>query len=196
MKLLLPALLLSFITITVFGQQSDFIVIKKHNNRTLKTYYPGSFMTAETYSGFRVNGFITAIRNDSIVLRQHETKLISTDFGQKLDTVVYVIKFHYQDLKRFEMHARDIAGRKKGFLTVTGPKLLMIGGVGFIALELINTAYRGEKLGDGKKLTSIAIAAGVAVTGYVWNQIANSRDKVGGRYKVVYIKAVDGNISK
>jgi len=172
-----------------FAQQSDFIVVKKHNNKTLKTYYAGSFITAETFNGFRLNGFISDIRNDSVFLKQHVTTLVNTDFGQKLDTVVFSVGVGYRDIKRFEIKASDLAGRKKGFLQVTGPKLLMIGGVGYIVLELVNTAYRGDNLSDGNTMTGIAIAGAVAVTGLLWNHIANKRDRVGGKYKAVYVKA-------
>ena len=189
MKHLLTVVFLLSLTGGVVAQQSDFIVVKKHNNKTLKTYSEGSFITAETFNGFRLNGYISAIRNDSIIVKQHITTLVNTDFGQKLDTVVFTVGINYSEIKKFEFKAGDLAGRKKGFLEVTGPKILMIGGVGYIVLELVNTAYRGDNLSDGNTLTNIAIAGAVAVTGFLWNHIANSRDRVGGKYKVVYVKA-------
>ena len=189
MKYLLPLFVLLLLTGVALGQQSDFIVVKKHNNKTLKTYYAGSFITAETFSGFRLNGFISEIRNDSIIMKQTITTLVNTDFGQKLDTVVYNVGVDYREIKRFEIKASDLAGRKKGFLQVTGPKLLIIGGVGYIILELVNTAYRGDNLSDGNTLTNIAIAGAVAATGFLWNHIDNNRDRVGGKYKAVYVKA-------
>ena len=72
-RVLLPLLLI--IWKDVFAQQSDFIVLKKPNNRTLKTYYPGSFLSAVTFNGFTINGFITDIRNDSIIIQQKETTI-------------------------------------------------------------------------------------------------------------------------
>jgi hypothetical protein len=183
------ALFFLILSFAVDAQRSDFIVVKKHNNRTLKTYSEGSFLSAETYGGFQLNGFIRAIRNDSIILQQYLTQLVPTEFGQKLDTMVYTMGIHYTQIKKFFFNRYDIAGRKKGFLQISAPRLLVIGGVGYIVLELVNTAYRGEALNDGDKLKGFAIAAGVAATGFLWNAISNNRNRVGGKYKIVYVKA-------
>lgn len=196
MRKLYTFCLLLLFHIAGWAQQSDYIIIKKQNNKTIKTYFEGSFISAFTYDGFHINGFITAIRNDSIILKQHETRLVGADFGSKIDTLVYTIGVYYGQIKKFEFSGNDIAGRKKGFLSITGPRLLIIGGIGFIGLELVNTAYRRESLTENNKLTSLGIAAGVAASGFLWNYINKSRNKVGGKYKIVYVKAIASNNSK
>lgn len=178
------------------AQQSDYIIIKKHNNKTLKTYFSGSFISAFTYDGFHLNGFITAIRNDSIIVRQHETHLVAANFGSKIDTLVYTMGIWYGQIKKFEFGGNDVSGRRKGFLTFSAPKLMIIGGIGFMGLELVNTAYRRESLTESNKLVSLGIAAGVAATGFMWNYISRSRNKVGGKYKIVYVKANSGSNTK
>ena len=178
------------------AQPSDYILLKQRNNRTLKTYYPGSFISAITYDGFGLNGIIIAIRNDSIIVQQHETKLVPSEFGQKIDTFRYTMGVYYNQIKKFNFVKYDVAGRKGGFAQVTIPKLLIIGGLGFMGLELINTAYRGESLTQNNKLESLSISAGAAATGFLWNFISKNRNKVGGKYRVVYVKANTGNISK
>ena len=70
MKQAVLFILLLSITEVTLSQSSDFIVLKKRNNRTLKTYAPGSFISAVTYSGFPINGFIKEIRHDSIIILQ------------------------------------------------------------------------------------------------------------------------------
>ena len=65
---------------------------------------------------------------------------------------------------------------------------MILGGTAFIVLELVNTAYRKESLSDGNKITVMAIAAGVAVTGIVWKHLqkrSNSSDPK--KYKVIYV---------
>ncbi len=52
MKQALLFILLLSITEVTLSQTSDFLVLKKRNNRTLKTYYPGAFISANTYNGF------------------------------------------------------------------------------------------------------------------------------------------------
>ncbi len=189
MKRGLTVLFLLIAIATASAQQSDFLVVKKHNNKTLRTYYEGSFLSAETWDGFLINGIIVAIRNDSIIIRQTQTQLVGTQMGSKIDTFVYTFSFYYGQIKKFNLKADDITGRKKGFAVLSAPNLLIIGGVGFIVLELVNTAYRHESLTEDNKLASLGIAAGVAATGFIWKYVAKKRNKVGGKYKMVYIKA-------
>ncbi|HEX5027152.1 MAG TPA: hypothetical protein VFV68_17855 [Agriterribacter sp.] len=184
---LLHLILLLSTTGEVFSQQSDFIVIKKRNNRTLKTYASGSFISAVTYNGFAINGFIKDIRNDTIFIQQQETRLVGTEFGSTLDTINYTITVDYREIKKFNYTKNYVWGHKKGFASVTLPAIMIIGGTGFIVLELVNTAYRHESLNDGNKLASLGIAAGIAATGFLIKGIQTHSDKVGGKYKVVYM---------
>jgi hypothetical protein len=175
-----------------FSQESDFIVLKKRNNRTIKTFYPGAFISAETYNNFRVNGFITAIRNDSIFIRQEERQLMQTDFGSQLDTFVYAVAIDYREIMQFNYSKKYKWGGKRGFAVVALPKIMMIGGVGFILLESVNTIYRKESFNESGKLLSLGVAAGVALAGYLWEHYQEKSNKVkGGKYKVVYIKAAE-----
>lgn len=188
MKQLLTFFLCICIGSLSMAQQADFILIKKHNNRTLKTYYAGSFISAETYDGFRINGIIKSISNDSITFQQQETRLVGAEFGSKIDTVRFTLSVSYRSIKKFNFQGFQPDGKKKGFAEVTIPKLLVVGGFGFLALELVNTAYRQESLTEQKKLKSLIIAAGVAGTGFLWRFISNKRNRVGGKYKVVYVR--------
>ncbi|HEY8895783.1 MAG TPA: hypothetical protein VIM79_13250 [Niastella sp.] len=188
MKQVVLFILLLSITEVTLSQSSDFIVLKKRNNRTLKTYYPGAFISAVTYSGFPINGFIKEIRHDSIIILQQDRKLEATEFGTELDTVSYTIGIDYHDVKSFHYTSQYTWNRKRGFAEVTIPRLMRVGGVGFLILELVNTAYRKESLAADNKLVPLGIAAGVAATGFAISYFQNKSDKVGGKYKVVYVK--------
>lgn len=191
MKTTLLFITILFGSLLSFSQQSDFIVLKKWNNRTIKTFYTSSFISAQTYNGFNINGFITDIRNDSIFIRQEETRLVGTDFGSTLDTIKYSIGIDYREIKRFNYTKQYKWGGKRGFVEIALPKIMMIGGVGFIILETVNTIYRKESFNEDGKLATLGVAAGVAVAGYLWQHLQNRANKVGGKYKVVYIKAAD-----
>jgi hypothetical protein len=181
-------LLLSLSQVT-FSQTSDFIVLKKRNNRTLKTYYPGAFISAVTYHGFEINGYIKSIRNDSLIIRQEELRLMPAGVGgTKVDTFVYTVGFDYREIEKFNYTSQYTWGRKKGFAVVTLPKLMMIGGTGYVLLELINTAYRRESLNDDGKLLSMGIGVAVAVAGYTINRVSKEHNRVGKKYKVVYVR--------
>lgn len=188
MKQALLLILLVSVAEVTLSQTSDFIVLKKRNNRTLKTYYPGIFISAKTYNGFEINGFIKDIRNDSIIIHQEERKLVSKGFGTELDTVSYLVGLDYHDIKTFHFTSQYTWGRKRGFAEITIPRLMRVGGVGFLILELVNTAYRKESITADNKLVPLGIAAGVAVTGFAITYFQNKSDKAGGKYKVVYVK--------
>ena len=193
MRIYLLFLICIFVISEVHSQSSplnDFIVLKKRNNRTLKTYREGSFLSATTNTGFQLNGFIKAIRHDSIFITQQETKLVNTGFGQTIDTVFHTFGFDYRIITAFYFQRQyDPIMRKRGFVQTTLPAILILGGTGFVALELINTLYRKEKLNDEKKLLSIGIAAGIAGTGVLLQTLNSRKNKVGNKYKVFYIKS-------
>jgi hypothetical protein len=189
MKQFLLFILLLSITQVTLSQQSDFIVLKKRNNRTLKTYSPGAFISAVTHNGFNINGFIKDIRNDSVIILQQERKLVAKDFGTELDTVQYIIGFDYHEIKSFHFTSQYTWGRKRGFVQITLPRLMKIAGIGYLALDLINSAYRKESISANNKLPSLGIAAAVAAAGFAIPYFQDRADKAGGKYKVVYVKA-------
>jgi hypothetical protein len=188
MKQAVLLILLVSIAEVTLSQSYDFIVIKKHNNRTLKTYYPGAFISAITHNGFSINGFIKDIRHDSIIILQQQRQLKATDFGTTLDTLSYTIGIDYREVKKFQFTSQYTWGRKRGFSSVTIPALMKLGGVGFLVLELVNTGYRKESITANNKLLPLGIAAGVAATGFAITYFQNKSDKAGGKYKVVYVK--------
>jgi hypothetical protein len=188
MKHVLLFILLASIAETTLSQSSDFIVLKKHNNRTIKTYYPGAFISAVTYNGFAINGFIKDIRHDSIIILQQERQLKPTEFGATLDTMTYTFGIDYHNIKTFHFTSQYTWGRKRGFAQITLPRLMKIGGTGFLILELVNTGYRKESISADNKLLPLGIAAGVAATGFAISYFQNRSDKAGGKYKVVYVK--------
>jgi hypothetical protein len=188
MKQSILLILLFSITEATLSQQSDFVVLKKRNNRTIKTYYPGSFISAITHNGFSINGYIKDIRHDSIIILQEERRLMPTDFGSTLDTMSYTIGIDYRDIKKFQYTSQYTWGRKRGFAEITLPRLMIIGGTGYILLEAINTVYRKESITSNNKLVSLGIAAGVAAAGLAIVHFQNRTDKAGGKYKVIYVK--------
>lgn len=185
LRIFLPMLLIAF-SLLAFSQPSDYIVLKKRNNRTLKTYFPGTFISAVTYTGFNLNGIIKQIKNDSVFIEQQEIRQVPTQFGvPALDTIVHSIRLHYQEIRAF--YYSSTSGRKRNYGGRLLKSIMIAGGAGFVVLELVNTIYRGESLSDGNKLTVLAIAAGVAATGFLWQHLQNRNTNADKSYKVVYV---------
>lgn len=171
--------------------QSDYIVLKKKNNRTLRTYFPGAFLSATTYTGATLNGLILEIRNDSIFVEQQDVRQIGTRFGTPaLDTVFYTIALHHKEIYKFNYDGPTGIGgapRARGISVNIIPTIMMAGGIGYVLLEAINSVYRKESLSANNKLTSMGIAAGVAAAGFTWQTLARRSDRAGRKYNVIYV---------
>jgi len=171
------------------AQKSDFIVIRNKQSRTLRSYFPGSFINADTYAGFTLNGYIRKIAHDSLYVEQENVYQVATQFGTPaLDTIRYLIPIYYKEIRKFNY---EIGSRQSGGSSLLLPKILLYGGAGYIVLELVNTAYRKESLDEGNKLTSLAIAGGVALTGFIWQEAIKSKQRKGKKVTVEYIKMAD-----
>lgn len=174
-----------------YGQQWDYIVLKKRNNRTIKTYFPGTFISGSTYGGFAINGIIKDIRNDTVFVQQQDVYQVATQFGvPALDTVIYTIGIFFRDIRQFYFTDHmGIGGtrRQRGFGKTSIPKLLILGGTGYVVLEVVNTVYREESFSDRNKLTGLGVATGLAAIGFAWQQLQNQSNKAGGKYRIVYV---------
>ena len=177
------------------AQPSDFIALKKNNNRTIRTYFPGSSIDGLTNSGFVLHGTIKRIANDTIEIEQLQVRQIATPFGvPSLDTVRYTIQVYYKDIRQFYYADNSAYGsrrRRESFASRILPPVMMAGGLGYIILEGVNTIYRKESFTEGNKLTTMAVAAGVAATGFIWNMLNQRKYKAGGKYRVVYVSMTD-----
>jgi len=182
-------LLISFAFCTMMASaQSDFIVVKKRNNRTVKTFMPGSPITITTFQDYTLSGPVDTIRDDSIFVRMYNIRVMPTQFGTTIiDTAGSNVRgVHYKDIQKIDV------GKKESFVFVKNGTLFMVAGLGYIVLNLINGAYLHEPPSGG----SIAIAGGVAAVGFIMNRIYHSRKKHGKLYKIEYIHMNDTNVQK
>ncbi|MFM7839203.1 MAG: hypothetical protein ACKO6K_06515 [Chitinophagaceae bacterium] len=173
----------------LFAQPSDYLLVKKKNGVVLKTLYEGSFISAVTYEGTRLNGVIRRIHNDSLLLLQQDVRLVPTALGTRVDTVAYLVRILYTQVQKINFERIDLANRSRGFTQLKLPKLLMIMGYGFTLLELFNTAYRSDPLLEKKELSTLAVSTGVGLSGTLWSLYLKRRNRVGGRYTIEYIPA-------
>jgi hypothetical protein len=182
LKVLLFILFLSTSAKT-FSQASDFITVKKHNNRTIKTFFPGVPISFQTIYKRQVNGMITAIQHDSIFVKEWDVRTVPTTFGVTvLDTAgVYINGFHYKEIEKI-----DVSDRMK-FRQVSASRILIIGGIGYTALNIINGAYLHEPITDSKNLKNLGIAAGAVGTGLLINYLSKQKRK----YVIEYIHMND-----
>lgn len=184
-KLLLVLFFGCTATMDLQAQASDFIVVKKKNGHTLKTYFPGLPITFSTIDNFWVQGQITAIKNDTVFVNQLIIRSLPTVWGVSiLDTAgSFLTPVHYRDIKQVVFDTR-----RRGFSYITDGTLLMLGGAGYALLNVINGAYFKSPLSSSDNKKRLGIALGTAGAGYILNRIQKSKHK---HYHVAYVRMTE-----
>ena len=184
MKPFLLFFLSNFFCILVFSQASDFVVVKKHD-RTVKSYFPGLPIVLQTNSYSWVNGWITAIRHDSIFVKEYDVRQVPTIWGTTMTDTAgsYIVGVHYKEIQRIEFNEKGGGG----FGFVTNGSIFMIGGLGYAVLNVVNGQYLHESITDSKNMTSLGIALGVAAAGFILNRISHHKNKK-WKYVIEYVR--------
>lgn len=173
--------IVTFLFCIVCFSQTDIVIIKK-NGRSIKTFFAGSFATFQTTSGEWFNSNITAIRDDTLFFREVVVRQVMTQFGvSRLDTMTtYTRKIHY----------KEIAGipKVKEGLHVRPESLMMIGGAGYAALNIINSAYLHYAPFGKDNRPKLLPAVGVFATGYILSKFRKNYLAIGKKYTVQYVK--------
>jgi len=179
-KLFLLFSVLSFY-ITGYSQTSDFIILKK-DNRTLKSFFAGSFISFETERGI-YSGQITSIKNDSLFINQYDVRQIFTNLGvYVLDTVAtYRLIFNYKEIIKVENKKRA------GFnLAASGGSLL---GGGILITAVGAGTWIFTKPGTQYHASPQLVIAGAVVAGIGYLLLkSKSNYLMGKKYFLDYIK--------
>ncbi|MEO6315667.1 MAG: hypothetical protein ABIU63_16670 [Chitinophagaceae bacterium] len=176
-------LLFIFSPAVIFSQASDFITVKKRNNRTIKSFFPGVYIAFQTFDKRYAAGIISAIRNDSVFVTAWDIRPMYTSLGIPMaDTVgTYTSGFHFKEIQTV-----DVSNKMK-LQQLTPGRILIIGGAGYALLNLINGAYLHESITSSKNLKSLGIAAGAVGTGMLTNYLLRKSKK----YRVEYVHMND-----
>jgi hypothetical protein len=182
---LLTLLIFLFITGSGFSQASDFISIRKKNNRTVKTYFPGVMIRFQTTYFRMVEGRILKINNDSVFVKEWDIRVVPTSLGVTMvDTAgSFVTAVHYKEIKVVYWDRR-----KKIHELLTDGTILMIGGAGYTGLNIINAIVLKEPITDAKNLRNLGIALGASGTGFLLNKLTGKDARFERKYRVHYIR--------
>ena len=169
-----------FITVQSIAQQSDFILFKK-KDKTIATYFTGTDIKFTDNSGAYIEGNITAIKNDSIFLKEYVIRQLPTQLGVYiLDTTYYYYQNNYNQIKSIGKSGRHFDWGASG-------SVLMAGGI------LLTVASGVVYLADNSKFSPELLIAAVGLTGvgYLLSKQSGKGMVIGKKYSLVYIKAVD-----
>ena len=187
MRAFLSSILLLLFCSAAFAQVSDFVTVKKRNNRTLTTYFPGSPITCETTFGYFINGYVEAVHSDSVFVKQYAVQMVPTMFGvNSIDTLgSYIVGIHYKEIDVVTIP------KKESFGYVKNGSIFIIGGLGYALLNLVNGKYLKQSLTSSENIKSLGIALGVAGAGYLINRLHISNNRNGKKYRVEYVHMTD-----
>lgn len=166
-----------------FSQAGDFVVIK-NKNQTVRTFFRGSVAQFQTNTGEWFNGKIVNIQNDSLFFREIIVRQMPTPWGvYRLDTMTtFTRKILFTDIVA-------IPRKTESFRYIKNGSLLMIGGGGFIGLNLINSIQQRYAPLGKDNLPNLLVAASAFALGKTMQKLRKPYIIMGKKYKVVYIKA-------
>lgn len=161
--------------------QSDLLILKK-NNRTIKSFFPGSEMIFST-ANRDYDAYITSIVRDTIFLVQYDIKQVPTTLGvYVLDTVAkYHFGINYKDITSFGKIRKNFDWNSSGAALFGGGALLATAGLVTWIVTKPNTEYHASP-------QLVIGAAAIAGIGYLLMGTGKKNMKLGRKYSLDYIK--------
>lgn len=180
-----PLLLLLALAVfqSSFAQSLDYISVRKKNGRVLKNFYAGSNILLQTTDGSYLEGPVNAVRNDSLFVMLYDIRRFPTIWGTyTIDTIASTVGgIRAEEIKRIYIHKR------KGFLQSRVPPLLMMGGAGYMALNLLNGSLYSQSITDKKNVRRLGTAAGAFGLGFLLGKLFSSDGFNKRSAKIVYV---------
>lgn len=172
--------ILFFCCVTLQAQPNDFVLLKK-NNKTIARYFAGSAIELTTNTGAYITANITALKNDSIFLKEYVVRQAYTAMGfYVLDTTgIYYYQYHYKEIKAIGKSS----GRRFDF---SGSGASLIGG-GMVLMLASGVVY----IADRNKFSPELLGAAAALTGigYLLIKTSGKGMTIGKKYSLVYINS-------
>lgn len=169
--------------ISSHAQVSDIISVKKKNGRTIKSFYEDSRILFQTRDGDYIEGPIAKIHHDTVCVRMYTIEKGFSQFGSYVfDTLnTYLINTNYKDIRRISVYKHH-GSRREQLGT-----LMMIGGAGYAALNLINGSFFNLPITDKKNLRTLGISTAVFGAGFLNNKLFAANLYSRRKDKIVYI---------
>ena len=174
------ALLVIFVFFTALSkaQKSDIIVLKKGNNRTLKTYFSGTQIHFISIAGTDVQGMIRKIEKDSLYINIYDARPQYTMWGTSFwDTVsVSLSRYHYKEIREIMKPEQHFGFIRNGFIFI-------MGGFSYAFLHSVNAWYLKEKI----DLQTLAYSGGSVLTGLLLKKLHRNTITINKRHYLQYI---------
>ena len=146
--------------------QTDVLELKK-NGKNIRTYSPGMYFVMETVYDQWLEGYITAIRNDSVFVNN--------------------FPFHYKEI-------RTIRYERTKFLYKGNGTILMLAGAGVLVIGTVNGLYRGDPASQWFTAAGYITAGVMLLGGYLLIKAQYKKYHLGKKYTLEYLNVnINGN---
>lgn len=168
---------------TVQAQSLDYISVRKPNGRVVKNFYAGSHLLLQLTDGSYLEGPVQAVRNDSVFITLYDIRYLRTTFGSIIrDTVsTSIASFSYKEVSRIYLDER------KGFFRRMAGPLLIIGGAGYLTLNVLNGAFYDLPITDAKNLRRLGTAVGAVGLGILFQKLFASDGFTKKKHQITYV---------
>lgn len=166
------------ISLMALAQGSDMVLLKKKNNRTLKSFLAETPIQLITVNGENIKGKIKKIDKDSLFINTYIERAGYTIWGTRVwDTLsIGLIKIHTNEIS-------EIVKPRAGISIIRNGYVFIVGGVGYALLHLVNAAYLKQPV-DG---VAMAKAGGFILGGWILKKTHKTTVKIGRRYHLQYV---------
>ena len=168
---------------TASAQSLDYISVRNKDGRAMKNFYAGSTVLLQLEDGRYLQGPVQTVQNDSVFITVYDIRLWPTPYGSYVkDTITTThAGIHYKEIKRVFLNQR------RGFFKRMSGPLLMIGGGGYLFLNVVNGALYKLPITDGQNLRRIGTAAGAGGLGYLFTRLFASDGFSKKKHHIVYV---------
>jgi hypothetical protein len=182
MKLLLTITFSLFLYNVCTAQTGDMIVIKR-KGVSVKTFMKGLYATFRTTGGEFINAQIYDLKNDSIYFKEIIVRQVPTQWGvSRMDTMATVYRgLHYTEIA-------SVPKRKQSFSYLRNGTLLMIGGAGYVGLNVVNSAIVKYPLFSKENAPRLIGGAAAFAVGKLMQKLYKSEIKIGRKNTLHYLK--------
>lgn len=165
------------------AQSLDYISVRKKNGQVIKNFYTGSNILMQLTNGSYLAGPVQNIRSDSVFVTLYDIRYYPTTWGTYVrDTVATT----HAGVPFNEISRIHLARRKTFWQRNTGP-LLMLGGGGYLVVNLLNGTFFNQSITDNNNVKRISIAAGAVGLGYLLTRLFATDGFSKKKHQLVYV---------
>ena len=168
-----------------FSQTSDFMLLKK-NDRTIQTFFQGSYINFQLDDRQWLEGTIIKILHDSIFIEQQKTQRFMTALGTP--------SFEVLNLGVLKYHVKEIIGlpiKEKGLTIINDGSLFLLGSTAYIVLNLANSIIQNDSFFAAQNLKNVGIAAAILFFGKILQWSHPKQIIIGKKYQLQIIHLSD-----